>query len=103
MEELENKIVSSSFSFYRQEMLVLITHEMLYELNEIFRIADSIIRFEMYDELEGTVKIIPMSKKYLDSYQLYLNDEGERIVKDYFDKKNIKLNWNNTRTIFWGY
>ena len=103
MEELENKIVSSSFSFYRQEMLVLITHEMLYELNEIFRIADSIIRFEMYDELEGTVKIIPMSKKYLDSYQLYLNDEGERIVKDYFNKKNIKLNWNNTRTIFWGY
>ena len=103
MEELENKIVSSSFSFYRQEMLILITHEMLYELNEIFRIADSIIRFEMYDELEGTVKIIPMSKKYLDSYQLYLNDEGERIVKDYFDKKNIKLNWNNTRTIFWGY
>ena len=81
----------------------MITHEMLYELNEIFRIADSIIRFEMYDELEGTVKIIPMSKKYLDSYQLYLNDEGERIVKDYFDKKNIKLNWNNTRTIFWGY
>ena len=103
MEELENKIVSSSFSFYRQEMLILITHEMLYELNEIFRIADSIIRFEMYDELEGTVKIIPMSKKYLDSYQLYLNDEGERIVKDYFNKKNIKLNWNNTRTIFWGY
>ena len=80
----------------------MITEQMINELNEIFSALHAICRIKQLEEDNTVYKIIPVSCRCIENNSLYLNDEGERLVEDYFNKRNIKIRWNNNHTIFWG-
>lgn len=79
-----------------------ITTDMIDELNKQFESAGSIIRIRPSEvDPDRTFKVAIVSEKYVDGFNIYLDDEGRSLVIDFFRRYGIKLSWNNTRTIFW--
>ena len=79
-----------------------ITIDMIDELNKQFESAGSIIRIRPSEiDPDITFKVAISSDKYVDSYNVYLDDEGRNMLIEFFRCYGIKLAWNNTRTIFW--
>lgn len=80
-----------------------ITKEMVTKLNEYLKEVNCIFRLERRTDGIGTafVYIVLANNKYVSSYIINPTEEFYDLLNDYFLPMGIKLNWNNTRTVFW--
>lgn len=75
-----------------------ITMDMLDDLNKALIISCSNIRLK----LQGTSVHVKLEDSiYIDSSIINLNDLFYKMIDTYFDGEDIKIQYNNTGTIFW--
>jgi hypothetical protein len=75
-----------------------LTESMIDELNTL--LEDTCFKFVL-DEMDNVAKIVLKNNNGLDSYIINISNDTEYKIREFFMQRNIKIHWNNTRSIFW--
>lgn len=75
-----------------------LTREMVEELNET--LEDTCFMYE-FRESPSSAEVRLRDTRGLEVYTIYLTDEMYNRIEEFFAKKNAKVHYNNTRSIFW--
>ena len=86
---------------YIDEINTTIKQEHLDALNNEF--ADAIFEFKFDIPERGVVQIGVKDRytKYIDTINIYLDNDAIEQIKTYFNNLGIKLSFNNTQSSFW--
>lgn len=81
-----------------------ITKEMVKKFNGVLKALGCVFKLDLKSTAEGgntQCEIVPFDNQFLKSAILNPTDEFYEILEKYFSKYEIKLHYNNTKTIFW--
>lgn len=73
------------------------------ELNDILKTKGCVFKFQFKkdENNKNIAKIVPLSDIFLLSSILNINDDCYNFINNFFKKKGVELQWNNTGRIFW--